>query len=97
MSRYGTKWHGTVRKIHVHAPRTKLSLYQLFANLVNRIRIRISKYILCSLKSKKLKTQLPECAQFTDIKSIKATRGTRWTKITNEMNEALINLDTGHR
>jgi hypothetical protein len=45
----------------------------------------------------KIKTQLPECAQFTDIKSIKATRGTRWTKITNEMNEALINLDTGHR
>jgi len=20
VSRYGTKWHGTVRKIHVHAP-----------------------------------------------------------------------------
>jgi len=76
-------------------PRAIILIYQLFGNLVNRI--RISKYIFSSLKSKKLKTQLPECAQFTDIKSIKATRGTRWTKITNEMNEALINLDTGHR
>jgi len=26
VSRYGAKWHGTVRKIHVHAPKTKLSL-----------------------------------------------------------------------
>jgi hypothetical protein len=24
VSRYGMKWPGTVRKIHVHAPRTKL-------------------------------------------------------------------------
>jgi hypothetical protein len=42
---------------------------------------------------KKIITQLPECAQFTDIKSIKATYGTRLTKITNEM-KALVNLDT---
>ncbi len=34
---------------------------------------------------KKIRTQLPECAQFTDVKSIKATHGTRQTKITNEM------------
>jgi hypothetical protein len=34
---------------------------------------------------KNIRTQLPECAQFTDAKSIKATHGIRWTKITNEM------------
>jgi hypothetical protein len=42
---------------------------------------------------KKIRTQLPECAQFTDVKSIRATHGIRWTKITNEM-KALVNLDT---
>jgi len=42
---------------------------------------------------KKIRTQLPECAQFTNVKSIKATHGTRLTKITYEM-KALVNLDT---
>ncbi len=40
---------------------------------------------------KKIRTQLPECAQFTNVKSIKATHGIRWTKITNEM-KALVKI-----
>jgi hypothetical protein len=42
---------------------------------------------------KKIRSQLLECAQFTDVKSIKATHGTRWTKITNEI-KSLVNVDT---
>ena len=39
MSRYGTVRHGTERKIHGHAPRTKLSLYVIFSFFLEKFHI----------------------------------------------------------